>query len=71
MASKIVDDNKIYNLAINAMKLSLSSLREVISPAFYYVISRLCCLAKRFYEYTNDKYFYEMYMKLLEYIRFI
>lgn len=68
VASNLLNDNEMHNLAIDSMKLSLKSLREVISPTFCHGLSGLCCLARKFYEYTNDNYFYEMYMKLFEHI---
>lgn len=68
VASKILNDNEMCNLAIDSMKSSLKRLREVISPTFCHGLSGLCCLARKFYEYTNDNYFYEMNMKLLEHM---
>jgi lantibiotic modifying enzyme len=68
IASKILDDNEMRNLAIDSMKLSLKRMREVISPTFCHGLSGLCCLARKFYEYTNDTYFHEMYMKVFEHI---
>lgn len=67
-ASEVLKDNVMYNIAIDSTKLSLVKLREVISPTFCHGLSGLCCLARKFYEYTSDKYFYESYMKLLGYI---
>lgn len=66
IASKLLNNDKMNNLAIDAMKLSLNRLREVISPTFCHGLSGLCCLARKFHEYTNDNYFYEMYIKLLK-----
>jgi len=68
IASMILNDNDMRNLAIDSMKLSLIKLRDVISPTFCHGLSGLCCLARKFYECTNDNYFYEMYMKLFEHI---
>jgi lantibiotic modifying enzyme len=68
IAAKILNNDEMRNLAIDSMKLSLKKLREVISPTFCHGLSGLCCLARKFYEYTNDIFFYEMYMKLLDHI---
>lgn len=66
IASKLLDNDEMNKLAIDAMKLSLNRLREVISPTFCHGLSGLCCLARKFHEHTNDNYFYEMYIKLLK-----
>lgn len=68
VASKLLNADEMCNLAINSMKVSLTRLRETISPTFCHGVSGLCCLARKFYEYTNDNYFYETQMKLLGYI---
>ena len=66
IAASILNDEILKNLAIDSMKTSLKRLREVISPTFCHGLSGLCCLSRKFYEYTNDNYFYEMYINLLK-----
>lgn len=66
IAASILNDERLKNLAIDSMKTSLNRLREVISPTFCHGLSGLCCLSRKFYEYTNDNYFYEMYINLLK-----
>ena len=55
-------------LAIDSMKLSLKRMRQVISPTFCHGLSGLCCLTRKFYEYTDDDFFYEVYMKILDHL---
>lgn len=64
-ASKILKDEEMFHLAVNSMKLSIKERREIISPTFCHGLSGLCCLARKYYEYTSDSYFYDEYMKLL------
>ena len=64
-ASKILRDEEMYYLAVDSMKLSIKERREIISPTFCHGLSGLCCLARKFYEYTSDDYFYGAYTKLL------
>lgn len=64
-ASKILQDQKMFQLAVSSMKLSIKERREIISPTFCHGLSGLCCLARKFYEYTSDDYFYDTYIKLL------
>ncbi|WP_128100887.1 lanthionine synthetase C family protein [Paenibacillus sp. DCT19] len=66
IASRILNDNKMRNLAIHSMKLSLKRLREVVSPTFCHGISGICSLTRKFYEYTGDIYFQELYMEMFE-----
>lgn len=66
IASRILNDNEMRNLAIQSMKLSLKRLRDVVSPTFCHGLSGICCLARKFYEYTDDIYFKEMYMGMFE-----
>lgn len=68
IAARVLKQEKMRELAVESMKQSLSKLRDVISPTFCHGLSGLCCLARKFYEYTKDEYFYEMYMKLLDQI---
>ncbi|WP_162305668.1 lanthionine synthetase C family protein [Paenibacillus ottowii] len=68
IASRILNDNEMRNLAIQSMKLSLKRLRDVVSPTFCHGLSGICCLARKFYEYTDDIYFKEMYAGIFEYI---
>lgn len=64
-ASKILKDDEMFQLAVNSMKLSIKERREIISPTFCHGLSGLCCLARKYYEYTSDDYFYDSYIKLL------
>jgi len=68
IASKLLKNEEMQNLAISSMRCSLKRLRDVISPTFCHGLSGLCCLARKFYECTSDNYFYEMYIELLGYI---
>lgn len=68
IASRILNNDEMRNLAVDSMKQSLKKPRNVISPTFCHGLSGLCNLARKFYEYTKDYYFYEMYMDLLGHI---
>ena len=68
IASKILDHDEMGKLAIDSMKLSLKRMRQVISPTFCHGLSGLCCLTRKFYEYTDDDFFYEVYMRILDHL---
>ena len=66
IASRVLNDNEMRHLAIQSMKLSLKRLREVVSPTFCHGLAGICGLTRKFYEYTDDMYFQEMYMRMFE-----
>lgn len=65
-ASEVLEDGKMFQLAVDSMKLSLKERREIISPTFCHGLSGLCCLARKFYEHTLDGYFCDAYINLLK-----
>lgn len=67
-ASQLLKNDKMKELAICSMKVSLQHLQETVSSTFCHGFSGLCCLARKFHEETEESYFLKAYTSLFEHI---